>query len=90
MQKRITPETKAIAEAHILASKTGAFNPQPFSNKAELIENLKNGATYPQILREIEVRFASITSMLMSSMLDHTSEAYKKAIYKGFKSILQG
>jgi hypothetical protein len=88
MQK-ITKETKAIAEAHILAKKTGLFNDPVISTKDELIQALKQGQTFSKLMDQIELRFASVTCLIMARAMDHESETYKKAIYKGFKTILQ-
>jgi hypothetical protein len=88
MQK-ITKETKAIADAHLLAKQTGLFNDPVISNKDELIQALKQGQTFSKLMDEIEIRFVSVTSLIMSRAMDHNSEAYKKSIYKGFKTLLQ-
>lgn len=88
MQK-ITKETKMIADAHLLAKQTGLFNDPVISSKDELIQALKQGQTFSKLMDEIEIRFVSITSLMMAHVLDHESGAYKKGIYKGFKTLLQ-
>jgi hypothetical protein len=88
MQK-ITKETKMIADAHLLAKQTGLFNDPVISSKQDLIEALKQGQTFSKLMDEIEIRFVSITSLMMAHALDHESGAYKKGIYKGFKTLLQ-
>lgn len=91
MRSRITPQTKAIADAHIKAMQSGVFKDTNFSNRAELIEALKQGYTFPQLMREIEVRFASTTSLIINRLggNEYMTDSYKKAIYKGFKILLQ-
>lgn len=88
MQK-ITKETKAIADAHLLAKKTGNFDNPKVTNKGELYLALQQGKTFSQLMDQIEIRFVSVTSLMMAHVLDHNSEAYKKAIYKGFKQLFQ-
>jgi len=88
MQK-ITKKTKMIAYAHLLAKKTGLFNDPVVSDKDQLLQALKQGQTFSKLMDEIEIRFVSVTSLMMAHILDHNSEAYKKGIYKGFKQLLQ-
>ena len=88
MQK-ITKETKMIADAHILAKQTGLFDDTLISSKDELIHALKQGQTFSKLMNQIEIRFVSVTSLIMANGLNHTSETYKKGIYKGFKQLLQ-
>jgi len=88
MQK-ISKETKAIADAHLLAKQTGLFNDPLISSKDELIQALKQGQTFSKLMDEIEISFVSVTSLMMAHILDHNSGAYKKGIYNGFKKLLQ-
>jgi hypothetical protein len=88
MQK-ITKETKMIADAHLLAKQTGLFNDPVVSDKDQLLQALKQGQTFSKLMDDIEIRFVSVTSLMMAQILDHNSEAYKKGIYKGFKQLLQ-
>lgn len=86
--KRITPQIKAIADAHIEAKKTGIFDDPTVATKAELLSQLRAGKTFSLVIREIEFRYISITSNLMSSQLGFVSDAYVKGVYKGFKTLL--
>jgi hypothetical protein len=86
MQKRISKELKAIADAHIQAKISG-FNPVPCKGREELADALKSGATYPTLLEGIETRFCTITSLLGSSLLGHVCDSYRKQVYKGFKTV---
>ena len=86
---RITPEVKAIADAHIEAKKSGKFDDVPVSSKEELIRLLKEGKTFSAVLNEIELRFVSITSNIFARVLDYTTDAYVKSVRKGFKKLLQ-
>jgi hypothetical protein len=88
MTKRITPKVKAIADAHIQAKLNNNFD----EIKIESIDQLKAelfyfGKTSEGVLKEIEIRFISITSLLISSQLGHISKAYKEGVYKGFKTL---
>ena len=87
--KRITKETKAIADAHLQAIKTGQFDDPIIHTKDGLIEALRAGKTSSDLLHQIELRFVSMTSNLYSSVFEYQSGAYKKAVYKGFKILLQ-
>jgi hypothetical protein len=86
--KRITPQIKAIADAHIQAKFTGEWDNPNANTKEEVLSLLRGGKTFAEVLKQIEIRHVSITSNLMSSQLGFTSEAYKKGVYKGFKVIL--
>jgi hypothetical protein len=86
--KRITQRTKAIADAHIDAKKIGKFDDPMVKTKQELFAQLLSGKTFSGVVKEIEVRYVSITSNLMSSQLGHVSDAYVKGMYKGFKILL--
>ena len=86
--KRITPQIKSIAQAHIEAKKTGKFDDPKVSTIDELHTLLKQGKTFSLVVREIEIRYISITSNLISSQFGHVSDAYVKGIYKGFKILL--
>jgi len=88
---RITAQTKAIADAHIKALESGVFNDTEIKNKAELLEAMRQGYTFYEVLHQIEIRYASTTSIMINrlGLSRHVTEAYKKAIYKGFKQLLQ-
>jgi hypothetical protein len=89
--KRITPEIKMIADAHIRSKINGKFDDPSVSNKAELITALHEGKTFSQLLDTIEIRFCSVGTLLLASgtILDqHISNNYKNSIYKGFKTLL--
>jgi len=86
--KRISKKVKAIADAHIEAKITGKFLEQRVTNKDELLQSIVDGYTYKQLLDLVEVNYVSITSQMMSSVVGHVTDAYKKQVYKGFKEIL--
>ena len=86
---RITPQVKAIADAHIQARQSGKFDNPTVRTREELFEKLSSGQTFEEVLRQIEVRFASIGSILMSTTMLYVSQSYKSAVYKGFKALLQ-
>ena len=87
--KRISKQVKAIADAHIEAKITGKFLEQHVTSKAELLQSIVNGYTYKQLLYLVEVNYVTITSQLMSSVVGHVTDAYRKQVYKGFKEILK-
>jgi hypothetical protein len=86
--KRITPQIKAIAEAHIQAKLTGTWDNPNANTKGEVLRLLRDGKTFAEVPRQVEIRYVSITSNLMSSQLNYVSDAYRKGVYKGFKVIL--
>jgi hypothetical protein len=73
------------AQAHIEARKNSNFDLQTVANKQELIQALKDGKTIHSLLEEIEIRFTSITSIILSQTLFHESHNYKSGVNKGFK-----
>ena len=83
--KRISPQVKAIADAHINAKINGKFDDPAASSKQEVIDLLKSGKTFSLVMLEIERRYVSITSQILQSCLDHTTDAYRRQVYKGFK-----
>ena len=86
--KRISKKVKAIADAHIEAKITGKFLEQHVTNKDELLQSIVDGYTYKQLLYLVEVNYVSTTSQLLSSLVGHVTDAYKKQVYKGFKEVL--
>jgi hypothetical protein len=86
--KRISKKVKAIADAHIDAKITGKFVGQHVTNKTELLDSIVNGYTYKQLLNLVETNYVTITSQLLSTMVGHVTDAYRKQVYKGFKEIL--
>lgn len=89
MQKRISPAVKAIADAHIAARKTGNFDNPPVRTQADVLAALFAGKTFTAVLEQVELRYCSIGSLLISRHLDHESKSYKAGVYKGFKALLQ-
>lgn len=84
--KRITPEIKAIADAHIKAIAESKFDDPVVSSKEELIEALKQGKTFSELINQIETRFISVGSCVLSRF-GHQSDSYRNGIYKGFKQL---
>jgi hypothetical protein len=86
---RITKETKQIADAHIKARIDGTFDDPNVNTREELIQALRDGKTFSGLLDRIEMKFTSITSILLSRKLFHQSKNYTNGVYKGFKILLQ-
>jgi hypothetical protein len=87
--KRITKEVKAIADAHMQAKLTGKFNEVYFNSREDLLNKMKEGYTFSLVIDQIETRFVSVTSLICQRAFDHTTDAYKKAVYKGFKTLYE-
>ncbi len=86
---RITKEIKAIADAHLQARLSGQWDNPVVKTKEEVLALLREGKTFEAVLEQIEIKFASVGSILLNRTFDHTSTNYKSAIYKGFKTLLQ-
>lgn len=86
--KRITPEIKRIADAHIQAKVDNNFNPAPFNTADEVRSNMRKGHTYDWVLDDIEIRYVSVTSNIIARSFNYRTDAYKRGVYKGFKVIL--
>lgn len=86
--KKISKQTKAIADAHIQARISGTFDNPPVTTRQEVIDALKDGKTFEAVLDQIEMRFTSITAIILSRQLFHQSKNYKAGVYKGFKILL--
>lgn len=89
MSKKISAVVKKIADAHIAARISGNFdNPETIS-KDDAMSKLRAGVTFSWVMEQVEIRFCSVGSILMSRHFDAVSQSYKAGIYKGFKSLLQ-
>jgi hypothetical protein len=88
IMKRISKQTKAIADAHIQARISGTFDNPEVTTREDVIEALRDGKTIEGVLDQIEIKFTSITAILLSRKLFHQSKNYKAGVYKGFKILL--
>lgn len=89
MATRISKEVKQIADAHIQAKLKNAFDNPEVSTREQVFEALNQGKTFSELLHQIEIRFCSITSLLVTSQLNHMPESYKRQVYKGFKVLFE-
>lgn len=94
--KKITAKQKQIIDTHLNSAITGNWNhttlrvgEQPLSEQ-QVIDGLKNGATFEGLHNEVEHRFVSMTSQLMANpkIFGHITGAYRKDYTKGFKAFL--
>jgi hypothetical protein len=95
MTKRISPKVKAIADAHLEAKLRGYFDDPRVTTRDEVIDSLSAGKTFSEVLSQIEIRFCSITSMMLASNVlrlngdvGYLSANYKRDVYRGFKALL--
>jgi len=86
--ERITKLQKQIADAHMRANREGSFSNPVVNSEEEIRQSLMRGETFEHVYKEIVFRYASMTSLMLANVLDHESEAYKRAVYKGFKNVL--
>jgi hypothetical protein len=59
-----------------------------FTSKKELFEAFKRGETVEAALDEIEIRFCTITSIMLAGVLGHTSTVYRTKVRKAFRTLL--
>lgn len=86
--KRISKEIKGVADAHIKARMDDRFDDEPLiADIQELRRNVLEGRTYSSLMDAIEVKYSTVTSTLMARQFRHASDAYKSAIYKGFREL---
>jgi len=85
---RITPQIKAIADAHIKARIDNSFDDPKASTIEEIRSLLVDGKTLQGVLEEIEIRYCPITSIFIARQMKHSSKAYVSGVYKGFKILL--
>lgn len=78
-----------IANAHIEAKLNNTFTNPPVTTREEVMDALHKGETFEQLMNEITYRYVTITSLLYSSALGHTTEAYKKSVRRGFRELLK-
>ena len=76
--KRITPEIKAIADAHINAKRINQFDDVPVTSPEELLDRLREGKTFSNLLHYIETKYVSVTSLILAGAFNHETDAYKK------------
>ena len=88
--KRISKLAKQIADNHLSAAASKSFDDTPFESRDQLIQLMKEGKTFSGVLDQIEVRFMPIGTILINGLLRHQSKAYKAAVYKGFKILIDG
>jgi len=88
MTKRITPQQKRIADAHIKARKADKFTNPVVSTVAELLTALEAGETFSDMLREVEVRHCTVTTLILCRQLNHLTDSYTRQVRNGFKEIL--
>lgn len=85
--KRITPQVKSIADAHIRAKRLNYFDDVPVTSPEDLIVRLMEGKTFSSLLHYIETKYVSVTSLILAGAFNHETDAYKKGVYKGFKQL---
>jgi hypothetical protein len=88
MKTRISKQAKAIADAHIQARINNIFDNPSVITRQDVINSLIEGKTFESVLHQIELRFCSITSIVLSRTFSYKSNAYKSGVYKGFKILI--
>jgi len=86
---RLTKVQKAIYEAHKAAFIAQDWTLKHVRDKAELIEQIRGGATCKALWDEIELRSnVSITSLISAAVLQQVSSRMNTEMKKGFQSWL--
>jgi hypothetical protein len=86
--KRITKQTKAIADAHIAARLSGKFDNPRCKTQEEVISSLRDGKTFEAVLNKIEFKHTHMTPIVLSRIFQNESKAYVSGVYKGFRILL--
>lgn len=89
LMARITKLQKSIADAHIDSMVANIYDDPTLDGSLDSLRvALSDGKTIRYLMEGIVTRNVSITSQIMSKAMGYTSDAYNKAVYKGFKDIL--
>jgi hypothetical protein len=86
---RISKDVKSIADAHIEARMLNKFDNPVVRTRSEFMEQLYQGKTFESLMDSIESRYVSVTSTIASITLRQATAPYRRAVYEGFKAILQ-
>lgn len=88
--KKITKLQKQIIEAHLNSAITGEWSaPNGVATRQDVIDRLKAGDTLQGVHSEVEIRSnTSVTSLLIASVFNNHSQAYKREYSKTFKILL--
>ena len=88
--KRATKLQLQIINAHLEAKAKNQFSDPPISTRESIKEALLKGETIRFLYEEIEIRYCSIGSIILSNpgTFNHMSQNYKAEIRKGFKILL--
>jgi hypothetical protein len=88
--KRFTKTQKAIVDAYLAARASNKWDDGcPVNGTPQsLREALVSGKVYKEIMDEIEIRYTSITSIILASTtFSHLSNSYKAGIRTGFRRL---
>jgi hypothetical protein len=87
--KRISKQTKAIADAHIQARLDEKWDTDLNIKTADdVMTALLNGKVIEEVMNQVEVRYCSITAGLTARLMGYASENYRRDVYRGFKYLL--
>ena len=86
---RISKELKAMADAHIEARMLDKFDNPVVRTREELLEQLRAGKTFEEVMYQIEVRYMPVGAALIGIHIGHISQTYRKATYKAFKDLFK-
>lgn len=77
-----------IVSAHIDARVNNNFDDPYVCTKEDVLSMLMDGKTLSAVMDQIEVRFCTITSLILAKAMDHRTDAYRRQVRKGFKVLL--
>jgi hypothetical protein len=87
--KKFSTIQKSIIQSHIDARQNNKFDEIEVSSVSEMRQALIDGYTFEQLLSEIEMRYTSITAILLNHQFRHLSASYKTGLNKGFRVIFK-
>ena len=81
-------QIRLVTDAHINAKISGKYDNPLVMSKEDIVREMLNGKTFSAVINQIESRFISITSQLMSSQFGHVSNTYRTQVYNAIKTLL--
>ena len=87
--KRISNKALDVANRYIAAKTSREFEELPSGIDAtELARLVGEGHVYEEVLREVEFRYMTMTSVLYAGVGLGVTDSYKRAMKKAFKELL--
>jgi hypothetical protein len=85
---RITKLQKETMLRHLEAYKQDKFDLERVNNVEEMKQAIRDGKTIRSLHENIEARFCSVGSAVMSRLMQHESKSYVRDLSKGYKEVM--